>query len=367
MMRVVVATALLLCCIPSTATAQSPIIVVAPISDFAQHVADRLRAGLEWQVDAPLIHLSATSTSCDALAAAPSSGVTINITIGDDGFVQLCVRSAAGFSPRVLGPFPALDAAAVEQIATVVEASLDAIRSPLPPPTPVIATPSTTHVAPIGVQPLPDEPSPPQRQRQVTPTRRRAPSPSATAHADVDRNEPAPRHALTFGYQLMLWNGDALVHGAHIGAQRLMVSPWLWLGGGLGLTLPFDTINGAIGARFWAFAIDLCLGVRVAVRSDVVIDLSVGPRLEWLSVSTLADQMAGARAAPGSTDLALTSIVAVVPRFAVTSNLSLAFGVGAIFTHNPRAYAFDQGGQFVVLMDQGIPRVYAHVGALLAL
>jgi hypothetical protein len=349
--------ALLLCCVTHVAVAQAPVIVVAPSSAFAKQVADRLQAGLEAQVDAPEIRLYETSSGCAALATDEASDATIIITIGDDGLIQLCVRSRDGVSPRVLGPLPALDAAAVEQIATVVEASLDAIRVQTPP-------------VPIAVQPLPESaplPAPTPMPQTVGVSRPTAPARVVSPHANIDRDVAAPLYALTFAYQPMLWSGGLLVHGAHFGAQRLVLSSWLWIGAGLGFTLPFDAIVGAVGARFSAVTLDARLGVSVPLATGVVLDLSAGPRLEWLSVSTVADPNASVQAAPPSTDTVFTSMVAAVPRFAITPTLSLTAGVGAIFTHNPRAYIFIRDAEFVRVMDQAVPRLFLHLGAQLAL
>lgn len=358
--------AFVLCCLCAAANAQGPTIVVGPPSRFAQQIVERLHAGVGTSPDRADIRVDQTTSDCSATTTSESTHAAITITVDGDTVVHICVRTDAGVSARSVGPFPALDAASVEQIATVIEASLDAIR-PAPATTAPVAV--TTNEPPPELAPRAAPPASDAAPRHTAPagTMHGHSRQSTAARASDQRIEPSRPYGMTFDYQLMVWNGDMLVHGMRVGTRRLVVASWLWLGGGLGVALPFQKAEGAIGATFWALTLDATIGVHLPLGPEVVLDVSVGPRIEWLSVSTFADQMAGANATRSGFDFSFGSVFALVPRFAVSSDVSIALGVGVILTHKGRTYAFDRGGSFVNLMDQSAPRPYLHVGAVLAL
>lgn len=356
----------LFCCVvPALAAAQHPTIVVTPRSDFSEQVAERLRAGSDAQATVLSVVVDDAARDCETEPTSDTAHATITIRIETDQRIELCVRSRGDVSRRVLGPLPALDATAVEQVATIAEASLEALQALDEPNNlaPAVAnTAPEPNPEPTADLTLAPTPSPPTAVLQVS-TPRTTP-PAADVHEPVSSERG---WMLRASYQPTLWNADTIAHALHVGAQVNLSPTWLWIGAGLSGSLPFDQRQSGLGASFGAVALDLRLGAKLTLGPNASLNLSLGPRVEWLFVGPFEEDANGARAAPSSDAFSLGSVIELGPTIQISGNVSAAFGLGLLFTHNARNYVVTQGDAHVQVMDQSIPRPYVHLGAQLAL
>jgi len=362
-------------CVASSAEGQTTV-TVAPPSAFADQLLDRLRAGLP-EGDSTHVSVAAEvdTTSCVAIPGAAASTRIVTVSVTADGRVWVCARSAEKARERSVGTLDALDAAVVEQVATMVEATLDAMSSgddapmeiaraadSVPQENTAVAAATTVESAPSVTSPTVtiDVPT------TDAPTLRREPS-APHARTGGHASEALEGYSLTFALEPIWWVDRALTAGARVGGQRVIAPPWFWFAIDLAYQLPFGEQAHGLGADFSTFSVDTRLGYSVPLNATWTFDLAAGPRVEWLFVRPFAVSGSGASAGKGSTIFAAAASVDAGPRVQITSQWFVALRVGAVFVNQPRAFGFESPDGFVTILDQAMPRVFARIETRVAL
>ncbi len=366
--------------------AQATTIVIAPRGSFADTLADRLRAGLEGSNANVELRVDDTSVGCDPIAthdATTEAETSVAVLVGDDATIAICTRAREAFTRRTAGPFAALDATAVEQIATMVEASLEALATPPPSADPAgqAETASPTNAsAPVEAPPsnpsADNAPMPAQVSDATSTTHAAAtsrPLPTTTRDDDAadpttDASAPTSRSpiALTLAAGPTLWDAKSFALDGQLGA-RYGIGRWLSAALALTYGLPFERTISGLGARFSIVAIDALIVFAVPVSGEVMIDLALGPRAQWLLVRPFVVAASNATAGKDSYAFNLSGVLEATPRVQVARHLWLTATLGVVFASDPRAYGVSRGDAFEVILDQSIPRPYLRLGALLAL
>lgn len=366
-------------CFAASARAETSV-TVAPPSAFAEQLVDRLRAGLP-QEEATRVAITneITTTPCLVIPDALASTRTVTVIVAPDSRVVVCARSGAVARERSIGPVVSLDAAVVEQVATMVEATLDAMTNRDTTRSDADAT--RTETVGTETQTAPDNEAVAQEDAPVADPL--ALDPTAAASATTPPPQAAPDvladggvtpaddalegFSLTFGVEPIWWIDRALTAGARVGGQRVIAPPWFWFALDLAYALPFAEQAHGLGADFSTFAVDTRLGYSVPLNATWTFDVAAGPRVEWLFVQPFAVSGSGASAGKSSTIFAAAATVDVGPRVQVASRWFVALRVGAVFVNQPRAFGFTAPDGFVTILDQAMPRVFARLEARVAL
>lgn len=360
-----------------TPSTRATVITIAPRSPFAARLADRLSAGLSMDVTHAPVTVTSAVPDCAAQATTEDTSVTVALTTSR--VVHLCARSGSTIVERDVGPLTALDAAAVEEIATVVEATLEALVAPedATSSAPTDASPqadATAEPAPDTAQaanastPQTDVETAPPSATQSPIANEGAPTEPAPSPAAEPIDAPANDYTLGLGYELAAWD-RAFVHGIRVAAERRLYTRWFWVEGGLLYNVPFDVDDDSVGATFAAIAFDLRVSVHWQLVDEVELVGAFGPRLEWLMIEPFVPPFSGgtAEAFDNETTFTFDTVVELGSRVRVATYLWLSLRVGAVFVPSSREYGYYQDDAFVTVLDHGQARAFLHVGALLAL
>ncbi|HKU36865.1 MAG TPA: hypothetical protein VJR89_01925 [Polyangiales bacterium] len=229
-----------------------------------------------------------------------STEATLRIALqaSSDGAYRLCFVWGEQRETRELGPFTALDATAREQISTIVEATVEAMR-------------------PVD----PDA---------------------------VSLEDAAPlRFLLSAGYAPSLLRSSHYAHGvaAELGLELPLA---LFVSVHLGYTFPTTLARSGTAATADALAARAALGGAIPLASSLTLLGLLGVTVERLSVRGNGVQVANART---PVDPWLT--LQVGPRLVLHPSFWLNARVGADFGFTRREFGFERGSEFVEVFASG--------------